>query len=299
MKLKPRLLIVDDESPLLAIFQEFFEAASYDLSVATSGDEAIALLGLDRFDLVVVDLNLPGTDGISVLRHAKLLDPNIEVIILTGAASPIAAIDSLRLGAYDYILKPFDLYEMDHTVRNALERRTLREENASLRSVRRIADRVSTRTHSCFLSYSNADDVFATKLYEDLIRNGILCWKWNLDARTGNALWGEIDHAIRKTDKLLLIASKSSLTSPAVNREIERAIHQEDERAAGRLSGHFSGDTDVLFPVRLDDFIFDGWRHARKADVVRKVVADARGWDLDASVYAAVLERLVRDIRSQ
>lgn len=155
------------------------------------------------------------------------------------------------------------------------------------------------RFYSCFISYSTADGKLATRLHNDFQAAGIRCWKWDHDARTGRSLWGEIDRAIRKYDKLVLIASESSLTSPAVNREIERAIFQEDERLKKKQSGEFDGSTDVLFPVRVDDFIFDGWEHERKVDVTKKVIADAIGWDQDNDKYQAVLARLIRDLKDE
>jgi len=151
---------------------------------------------------------------------------------------------------------------------------------------------------SCFISYSHKDEEFASRLHNDFQAAGIRCWKWDHDARTGKTLWGEIDQAIRINDKLVFIASEASLKSPAVNREIERSIQQEDERESRKAGGKYDGDVNVLFPVRLDDYLFDGWEHERKADVVKKVVADARGWDSDPDVYAKVRDRLIRDLKS-
>ena len=104
---------------------------------------------------------------------------------------------------------------------------------------------------------------------------------------------------MKDRDKLLLIASESWLKSPAVNCEIERALVQEDERQKRKLAGDSDVDCDVLFPVRLDDFIFQGLDHERKVDVAKKVIADARGWDTDPEVYCRVLERLLRDLKSE
>lgn len=151
--------------------------------------------------------------------------------------------------------------------------------------------------YSCFISHSTADEGFATRLHNDFQAAGIRCWKWDHDAKTGRDLWGEIDKAIRVHDKLVLVASKSSLTSPAVNREIERAILQEDERETKIIKGELSGTRDVLFPVRLDDFIFQEWEHARKIDVTKKVIADARDWDSDPAKYKRMLEKLIQDLK--
>lgn len=145
--------------------------------------------------------------------------------------------------------------------------------------------------YSCFISYSTEDEDFAKRLHNDFQAAGIRCWKWDHDARTGRSLWSEIDETIRVYEKLVLIISEASLRSPAVNREIERALNQEDKRY-----NDSELDSDVLFPVRLDDYVFDGWRHERKSDVTRKVIADAVGWETDHHKYTAVITRLVRDL---
>lgn len=153
------------------------------------------------------------------------------------------------------------------------------------------------RFYSCFISYSSSDEAFATRLYNDFQAAGIRCWKWNHDARTGESLWSEIDQAIRIHDKLVLIASESSLNSQPVNREIERAIVQEDERKKLKNAGNFDGNPNVLFPVRLDDYILNGWEHERKVDVTKKVIADARGWDTDNATYENMRDKLIQDLK--
>ncbi len=126
--LRSRILIVDDEPELLVILREFL-AAEFDLEAAATGTEALEKLGQGPFDLVLTDINLPGADGIAVLRAAKAADPETEVIMLTGNASTMTAIEALRDGAYDYLAKPFDLFELDQSLRRALEARRLRAEN--------------------------------------------------------------------------------------------------------------------------------------------------------------------------
>lgn len=125
---RPRLLVADDELDLLGIFEEFMKD-EFDLECVSTGSEAIERIRARPHDVVVTDINMPGADGLTVLRTAKEADPESEVVMLTGNASTLTAIEALREGAYDYVLKPFDLYEMDQTIRKALERRTLRAEN--------------------------------------------------------------------------------------------------------------------------------------------------------------------------
>jgi signal transduction histidine kinase/DNA-binding response OmpR family regulator len=123
-----RLLIVDDEPELLAILQEFL-GEEFELEAAATGTEALESLARGTFAVVLTDINLPGADGIAVLRAAKAADPETEVILLTGNASTMTSIEALRDGAYDYLVKPFDLLELDQSLRRALEGRRLREEN--------------------------------------------------------------------------------------------------------------------------------------------------------------------------
>jgi len=125
---RPRLLVADDEKDLLEIFSEFLKD-DFDLELASTGTDAIEKLRSRPRDVVVTDINMPGADGLAVLRAAKEANPETEVIVLTGNASTLTAIEALREGAYDYILKPFDLYEMDQVLRKALERRRLLDEN--------------------------------------------------------------------------------------------------------------------------------------------------------------------------
>jgi hypothetical protein len=152
--------------------------------------------------------------------------------------------------------------------------------------------------YSCFISYNTHDEKFATRLYSDLTDAGIRCWKWNHDARTGQPIWSEIDRAIKRHDKLILIASKWSLTSPQVIREIERALQEEDNRSKQKIDGKYVGDTNVLFPIRLDDYVLKGWVHERRADVVAKTIADARKALRCPEVYVAVRDRLINDLKA-
>ena len=107
------------------------------------------------------------------------------------------------------------------------------------------------------------------------------------DAKWGETVWGEIDQGIKLYDKLVVICSKDSLQSSAVLREIERALQREDREKK-----------NVLFPIRLDDYVFEGWEHERRADVVKKVVGDFRDWkNLDA--YQKSFARLLKDLRAE
>jgi hypothetical protein len=125
-------------------------------------------------------------------------------------------------------------------------------------------------------SYSPQDGDFTKRLYADLGARSVRCWRFDENAKWGEPMWGEIDTAIRYYDKLVVICSRHSLQSPPVIREIERALQKEDRE-----------HRNVLFPIRIDDYLFDEWDHPRKADVVSKVIGDFRGWDNHATYVKA------------
>lgn len=146
--------------------------------------------------------------------------------------------------------------------------------------------------YKCFISFTEADDMFSEQLYKDLQAKGVRCWRWKEDAKWGKTLMSSIDEAVQVYDKLVVICSKQSLNSPAVIREIERALQKEDDLARqGR-------DSEVLFPLRLDNYLFTEWKHHRKADIIAKNVGDFRHWK-DHDSYQKAFDRLLRDLKAE
>lgn len=140
--------------------------------------------------------------------------------------------------------------------------------------------------YSCFISHSSKDKKFCHTLVDRLRAEGVRTWYFPEDATWGRPVWGEIDRAIVHYDKLIAVCSKNSLQSGPVLREIERALQRED----------FTGK-NILFPVQIDNFLFDQWTHPRKADVVSKVVGDFRGSTRDSDRYERSLSRLIQALR--
>ncbi len=138
---KPHILIVDDEmgprESLKMILNPY-----YNVHVAERGAQAVEMLKQIPVDLVTVDLKMPGFSGINVLERVKQHDPDIEAIIITGYGSLDTAIEGLRLGAFDYISKPFDVNHILSLVRRGLERRNAK---ARLRQVK--SDFLSNISH--------------------------------------------------------------------------------------------------------------------------------------------------------
>lgn len=130
-----RVLFVDDEEAIRRLFETFLSNEGFDVRGASSLAEALDALDSDPPEVVIVDKNLPDGSGIDVLHSCRTDHPDVEVIVLTGYPSLESAIDALRLGAFDYIIKPvLDLDLVSQKVRRALERRHLRGENRRLAS---------------------------------------------------------------------------------------------------------------------------------------------------------------------
>lgn len=118
-----KILLIDDEEIILRSFSKDFQLAGYHVTTASSGHEAVEKIQGDHFDLVVTDLYLPGVDGIAVLDEAKRHNPDIGAIILTGCGDTTLAIEGLRRGADDYVLKPCDSEELLLRIARCLKNR--------------------------------------------------------------------------------------------------------------------------------------------------------------------------------
>jgi two-component system response regulator PilR (NtrC family) len=128
-----RVLVVDDEQSMRELLAIMLRQAGYEVSLADGGEAAVETLKTESFDLVVTDLRMRKVDGLAVLKAAKEFSPRTVVLVVTAFASTETAVEAMKLGAYDYITKPFKLDELKLTVSNALERRRLQDENQALK----------------------------------------------------------------------------------------------------------------------------------------------------------------------
>ena len=133
MNARTRILIVDDENVVRDSLGKWFEEEGYSVDTATTARDALLKLPTQRWDVALVDIKMPGMDGLELQRKIREVDPGILVIIMTGYAAVETAVQALKDGAYDYITKPFDPDDLAHLVRKALEHRRTKEENVRLR----------------------------------------------------------------------------------------------------------------------------------------------------------------------
>jgi DNA-binding NtrC family response regulator len=129
---KFKILIVDDDRNLLSVLKSILADENNDVAICSDGQMAINLCLAKRFDLVITDLMMPGTNGLEVLREVHKIDSDIIMILITGFGSLETAIQAIREGAYDYLTKPFKLDEIKIVVNNAREKVMLIRENRNL-----------------------------------------------------------------------------------------------------------------------------------------------------------------------
>jgi response regulator RpfG family c-di-GMP phosphodiesterase len=129
----PRILVVDDEKVIREILADFLSMEGFWVRTAEDGSAALVELSRTHYDLVLSDLKMPNMGGLELLEAISKHTPNIVTVIMTGFGTVETAIDAMKRGAYDYILKPFKVEEVVHTIRRGLEKQKLQAENLRLK----------------------------------------------------------------------------------------------------------------------------------------------------------------------
>jgi len=132
---KAKILIIDDEINLLEVLNTAIANEGYIVKSTNLPDKAISMIDKNDFDLVITDLKMSPLDGMSVLRHAKRKDPDTQVLMMTAFGSVETAIEALKAGAFDYIIKPFKLENVKLFIHRALEHRATILENDNLKEI--------------------------------------------------------------------------------------------------------------------------------------------------------------------
>ena len=130
---KSNILIVDDEQVVRESLRAWFTEDGYPVYTAASAQEALRQMRDTVFDILLIDIKMPGMDGLELQKKAREVAPDAVVIIMTAFASVDTAVSALKEGAYDYVTKPFDPDDLGHVIRKASERQQLKRENTQLR----------------------------------------------------------------------------------------------------------------------------------------------------------------------
>jgi len=129
-----KILLIEDEEQVRHLLREWLTRAGYEVKAAATGRDGLVMLDTGMFDIALIDIHLPDMTGIEVLKSAKLRDMDMDAVIMTGYPGVETAVQALRLGAYDYLIKPLDWKSLKHVFKRIIERRSQREEVTSLRA---------------------------------------------------------------------------------------------------------------------------------------------------------------------
>ncbi len=158
---KTRLLIAEDDAEIRSILEEFL-CGRYECRAVGSAEEVLALLGAEKFDLIISDINMAGMSGLEMIPHVRRLAPDAVIIMISGAQTVECAIEALRAGAFDYVTKPFDLRHVEVAVERASEHREL------LRGKRRyeqfLEESIKLRTKELGQALASLEDAYRMTL---------------------------------------------------------------------------------------------------------------------------------------
>lgn len=275
------------------------------LTDANLSNADLSDVSLRSANLTGADLSRANLTG-AILNNADLIDANLSGAILSnsdlsGANLSFATIGWTTFGNND-LRNTKGLDTVNHWGPSTIGVDTIYQSRGEIPEIflrgAGLPDNFITYVHpltgqaiefySCFISHSSKDKGFCERLYADLQANNVRTWYFPEDAKWGESVWGEIDRSIKIYDRLVVVCSRNSLQSGPVLREIERALNREDRERK-----------NILFPIRIDDYLFDLWEHERKDDLLRKVIGDFRGWNRSAAKYNGAFRKLLEGLKAE
>lgn len=137
-ELKAKVLLVDDETDFLTTLAERLEARGLKVNTAASGEDAVKKVDDQNFDLIILDLAMPGIDGLETLKRIKAKQPDTEIIMLSGQGSIKTSIEAMKLGAEDFIEKPVNIADLMAKISEAKNKRLLVLQSKSIKEIEKI-----------------------------------------------------------------------------------------------------------------------------------------------------------------
>jgi putative nucleotidyltransferase with HDIG domain len=213
------ILVVDDEPAIRDLLTEGLKESGYDCAAAANGFEALDCLDRKRFSLVLSDIDMPTMDGVKLLQAVREGHPDIEVVMITGVVDVEVALRAMRMGANDYLTKPFNLEEVRLTVEKALEKRRLVLENREYQ--KNLESKVAERTVELVLKRREIEE-----LYEKLQ----VSYETTLEALAAALDTRDTEtqgHSVRVSEYTVVIARRMGVADPELT-EIRRGALLHD-----------------------------------------------------------------------
>ncbi len=170
-----RLLVVDDEAIVVSLVRDALEDEDYDIATAMTGTDALSLIEKQSFDLLITDIRMPGMNGIDLVKAARDKQPELGVIFMTGYANLNSAKDAIKQGAFDYIMKPFELTEIRQAVKNGLKIKEAAAEKTSTTELTKLSNL--------------SEMLFATNDRPSLVTSSLRFVMMNLHSSRGKAMF--------------------------------------------------------------------------------------------------------------
>ncbi len=200
------ILVVDDEPAIRDFLQEGLNGSGYFCTIASNGYEALDRLQEREFSLVLSDIDMPRMDGVKLLQALQAGHPDIEVVMITGVVDVEVALQAIRMGASDYLTKPFNLEEVRFTIQKALEKRRLILENREYQ--RNLEEKVAERTAQVVLKHREIESLF-DKLHSSY-ETTLKALAAALDTRDTETQ----GHSVRVSEYTLVIARRMGVKEP-------------------------------------------------------------------------------------
>ncbi len=177
-----RLLVVDDEESIREVLVDFLTIEGYRVTAVSDGHQALERLEKESFDAVLLDMKMPGMDGLELLEHLQTAAPRAFAIMMTGFGTVETAIAAMKRGAFDYILKPFKVQDVIRLVERGLRERKLKDENIQLKEALKLYD--LSETMSSQLALEPIYDLLIDTAREETGADGVALWICNEGATT-------------------------------------------------------------------------------------------------------------------
>lgn len=168
------ILVVDDDAFIRDLLSEFLTREGYKVLLAESGEKALEMLEPGTVRVALIDLKMPGIDGVETMKGIKTRDAGVLIILMTGYPSIESAVEALRSGAYDYVIKPFKLNELKSTIEHAINEQTIREEIDDLKlKINQMEDDLKKYQHLEKQIRRSAHPISAKKIAQTYGRNSV------------------------------------------------------------------------------------------------------------------------------
>jgi two-component system response regulator AtoC len=284
-----RVLVVDDERKMRRVLQILLEQMGLESIPVESGEAALEHFGGEKFDLVLTDLKMPGISGVDLLARIRALDPDVPVIVLTAHGTVQTAVEAMKQGAFDYILKPFDVPAIELIIRNALEMRRYRTENRFLKE-----QAASTPTFENLIGESAAmQTVYGMIRQVAAAKTAVLITG---DTGTGKELVARAIHNLsRRRDQLFVPLNCAAIPADLLESELFGHVRGAFTGAHMERTGKFElADGGTLFLDEIGDMAYP--LQAKLLRVLQEGVVERIGSNRPVKVDVRVLSSTNRDL---